>query len=106
MKNLPLAAAALCAASILTAPAHAEPFAMNGNTYDVTHITGTGPNHALLEVDFGTPALPQPYLFAYQWDPATVTSPTGRSMLAALQSDSTGITFTDTYFAWCRTRGC
>ena len=99
MKSLPLSVAALCAASFLTAPALAEPFTMNGATYDVAHVTGTGPDQALLEIDFGTPALPQPFLFAYQWDPAAITSPTGRTMLSALQSDASTITFTDTYFA-------
>jgi hypothetical protein len=113
MKSLPISATALCAASVLAAPAFAEPFTMNGATYDVIHITGTGPDQALLEVDFGTAALPQPFLFAFQWDPATITSPSGRTMLSALQSDASGLTFTDTYYAsfdsyllnslWCGT---
>ena len=77
-------------------PADAAVFTMNGQTYNVDHITGTGPDKALVELDFGTNITPDAHLFAFQWDPAT--SQNGRTMLSALQSGGTGISFADTYY--------
>ena len=77
----------------------AADFTMNGSSYSVEHITGSGPSKTLLELDFGTNAAPQPHLFAYQWDPATTPSVNGRTLLQALQADSFGVAFTDTFFA-------
>jgi hypothetical protein len=77
-------------------PAHAMPFAMNGQIYNVEHITGTGSDKALLELDFGTNAVPDAHLFGFQWDP--VTAPSGRDMLLAMQTDAFGLSFTETTF--------
>jgi hypothetical protein len=77
-------------------PLHADIFAMSGTNYDVAHITGSGTNKALLEVDFGTNAAPQAYLFGYEWNGPAIT---GRTLLQAIQADQIGLSFTDTYFA-------
>jgi hypothetical protein len=83
------------ALSLTAAPALAEPFTMNGTTYQVQDIAGTGTNQALLEVDFGTSA--QSFLFGYEWNASA--SPNGRDILVALQANNDGLTFTDTYYA-------
>ncbi len=85
-----------------TAMASAQPFVMQGTTYQVDDIAGTGSNRAVLELDFGTNAAPQAHLFGYEWNSATPTPPTtpnGRDVLSALQADNQGLTFTDTFFA-------
>ncbi len=77
----------------LTPALHAVNFTLDGQSYNVEDITGTGANKALFEIDFGTNSVPDTHLFAYQWD-APLTPQTFGDMMAALQNDSTtGITY-------------
>ncbi|HUO07731.1 MAG TPA: PEP-CTERM sorting domain-containing protein [Phycisphaerae bacterium] len=79
--------------------AMAQSFVMNGTTYQVEDVAGSGPDKSLLELDFGSNALPQPHLFGYEWDPAVTPAPSERDVLVSLQNDNMGLTFTETYFA-------
>jgi len=96
MRTRALIAVGALAAAGIGERASAAPFVMNGTTYQVEDIAGTGSDKALLEVDFGTNAAAQEYLFGFQWDPST--SPSGRDMLVALQNDASGLSFTDTFY--------
>jgi len=82
-----------------TAVVHAEDFVVGGKTYNVEHVAGSGTSHALLELDFGTNASPDPHLLGFQWDSITTPTANGRTMLVGLQAAATTVTFTDTYFA-------
>lgn len=72
---------------------------VNGQPYNVEAVAGSGPDTALLELDFGTKTAPQPHLMAFAWDPAVLPSPSGRTMLSALEAGHFGLSFTDTYYA-------
>jgi hypothetical protein len=98
-RRIPVKLVALIVPMVLAAaplPLRADLFTMDGTTYQVAHVTGTGTNKALLEVDFGTNVAPQAYLFGYQWNGPTIT---GRDLLQAIQAGQTGLSFTETYFA-------
>src|SRR6185503_399049 len=82
-----------------TATLRADDFVVGGQTYNVEHVAGTGSAHALLELDFGTNASPDPHLLGFQWDPVTNSTANGRTMLLGLQAGATTVTFTETYFA-------
>jgi hypothetical protein len=86
-----------CALAFGATMCDAAVFTMNGTSFDVQAVAGTGSNKALLEMDFGTDASPQPFLFGFQWDGAAGSD--GRQILVGLEDGATGVAFTDTFFA-------
>jgi hypothetical protein len=86
---------ALLATAVVGMPAAADAavFSVNGVSYTTEFNTGSGPDNALMVLEYGSGAT---YLFGYSWDEAT-TSPSGEDMLKAVAAESTSTPKTLTF---------
>ncbi len=81
----------LGAVSALALPVGASTFTLNGQTYTTQYNTGTGPDHALMVLEYGSTN----YDFGYSFS----GSPTGFDMLTAVAAASGGnMTIQDEFF--------